>query len=1051
MKTIEVNIKTPGLETSIQSVGDLKARIKELKDIMASSEQGTQQYDQALKQLQQDSQKLTEINNATKQSLGALPGSYKEIENNMQALIEQYKTMAVVTDEDRQKQIELADQINKLNNQLKTLDAATGNYERNVGNYSSAFEGLRQVMDITKTASEQLGSGFTSIGGIIATTTGTATGLSSAFGAMGSVFDATAGVAFSLYDSIDKVNIAYKLGSDVLILFKGNQQAANVATQAGAAAQQASATASQALAVANEGAAAATVTATTATKGFTKALLANPITLIITAIVALIANLDKLVAAYKAIKNWITGNSKAIEENAQKSREAAKAASDLTIAKQQGLENLEKEIELLEAQGVSELKIIEIKKQKLIAMAKEHVAHVEALRITQADLYAQYKAGKAERDAWEAAWKAFNQANQQTKEYNKMIRDLDHQTELVRARNHTKQMQRISDEGQAKAKQAQEELKRQREDNSTKRIENLINITDKLTSSWQSSQRAVDNLTRSIERYESGLVEVYARIKADKKETDDLVKTQEDAVLALTQRNRELLKEQNRLQKVLNEYSFTLSPEQRSQYLSDLDIVTKKLKETNIEIEDENTKLQQYYDSSSNILAESTANFTSLLNKLFERDSKPLLTNMDDFRKRFLRLVDQSEVATNRLQQALVELEESYKRGGLSQEQFFQELKEAYESDLYAVSVGSLKLLADEFEKYGYKIKDEEGNYLQEFVSFYRTFTQRTYGFVTEYFKQYEIEFNKNLNNLTKNYQGVVENIQKTSTGLFSALSPNQLPEYSDMARALGIDPSIEYNTYQQSLQALKAYLEQRLSMLKEFISTANLPGEMKTKYEEQILQTQEALDDTIGKIGDSMKKGIQSQIAQVAAGVTNTLTRIQKAFNQKMDLAKTKADKIRNDTSLSAEQQQKLLAEQQEEYNKAFEANKKLEYANTVINTATSAMEAYKAMAGIPFVGPALGAAAAAAAVAAGVYQLMIIKNTQPDDITGGASTSDTSSSTPTIDINALLNQDQTARELDSSYYTSLQSQSTRVYVLQSDIEDTNNKVKTQVRQSSF
>ena len=113
--------------------------------------------------------------------------------------------------------------------------------------------------------------------------------------------------------------------------------------------------------------------------------------------------------------------------------------------------------------------------------------------------------------------------------------------------------------------------------------------------------------------------------------------------------------------------------------------------------------------------------------------------------------------------------------------------------------------------------------------------------------------------------------------------------------------------------------------------------------------------------------------------------------------------------------------------------------------------MEAYKAMAGIPFVGPALGAAAAAAAVAAGVYQLMIIKNTQPDDITGGASTADNSSSTPTIDINALLNQDQTARELDSSYYTSLQSQSTRVYVLQSDIEDTNNKVKTQVRQSSF
>lgn len=1046
MKTIEVNIKTPGLETSIQSVGDLKARIKELKDIMASSEQGTQQYDQALKQLQQDSQKLTEINNATKQSLEALPGSYKEIENNMQALIEQYKTMAVVTDEDKQKQIELAGQINELNNQLKQLDAATGNYERNVGNYSSAFEGLRQVMDITKTASEQLGSGFTSIGGIIATTTGSATGLSNAFGAMGSIFDATAGVAFSLYDSIDKVNIAYKLGSDVLLLFKGSQQAANVETQAATAAQNASATASQALATSNQAAAAATTTATTATKGFTKALLANPITLIVTAVVALIANLDKLVAAFKAVKNWITGNNKNLEENAQKSREAAKAASDLTIAKQQGLEELDKEIEMLEAQGVSELKIIEIKKQKLISMAKEHAAHTESLRLTQLDLYQQYKAGKADKEAWEAAYKAFEQANNQIKDYNKDIRELDRQTDLIKARNHTKEMNRIKEAGEAKAKQAKEDQQRAREDTSTKRIENLINITDKFTSSWQNQQRAVDDLNNSIERYEKGLLDVYTNIKVDNKIAKDSFDEQENKVKSLTERYSKLSAEQQRLQENLR-YG-NISKEQRLQYESDLDIISKKLKETGDELELEQSNLQQLHESNMNMLSTSTENFTTSLNKLFKKSGTALSTDMNALREKFLSLTDQSEVATNKLTSALTELRESYKRGGISQEEFLAELKKGMSSDVYDTAVGSLELLADELEKYGYKVRDEAGNYTEEFAAYFRVQTSRAYEFVSEYQKQLEISTLKSLDNYAKEYQGKMTGIQQKSKSLFK---PEALPEYQNIAKAFGIDPSIEYDTYQQSLQALKEYLEQRIALLQEFLQTEDLSSDLKEKYQQQLDESTEALANTSAEMGKAAKKGLQSQIVQVAAGITSTLGSIQKAFNSRMDAAKAKADKIRNDTSLSAEQQQKLLQEQQEEYNKAFEANKKLEYANTVINTATSAMEAYKSMAGIPFVGPALGAAAAAAAVAAGVYQLMTIKNTQPDDITGGASTADTSASTPTIDINALLNQDQTARELDSSYYTSLQSQSTRVYVLQSDIEDTNNKVKTQVRQSSF
>lgn len=41
--------------------------------------------------------------------------------------------------------------------------------------------------------------------------------------------------------------------------------------------------------------------------------------------------------------------------------------------------------------------------------------------------------------------------------------------------------------------------------------------------------------------------------------------------------------------------------------------------------------------------------------------------------------------------------------------------------------------------------------------------------------------------------------------------------------------------------------------------------------------------------------------------------------------------------------------------------------------STAVAAMEAYKAMAGIPIVGPALGAIAAAAAIASGAAQIAV------------------------------------------------------------------------------
>ena len=63
----------------------------------------------------------------------------------------------------------------------------------------------------------------------------------------------------------------------------------------------------------------------------------------------------------------------------------------------------------------------------------------------------------------------------------------------------------------------------------------------------------------------------------------------------------------------------------------------------------------------------------------------------------------------------------------------------------------------------------------------------------------------------------------------------------------------------------------------------------------------------------------------------------------------------------------------------KGFKAWKAFATAQALVNTYSSAVAAYNAMAGIPFVGPALATAAAAAAIAAGLANVAVIQSTNP------------------------------------------------------------------------
>lgn len=120
---------------------------------------------------------------------------------------------------------------------------------------------------------------------------------------------------------------------------------------------------------------------------------------------------------------------------------------------------------------------------------------------------------------------------------------------------------------------------------------------------------------------------------------------------------------------------------------------------------------------------------------------------------------------------------------------------------------------------------------------------------------------------------------------------------------------------------------------------------------------------------------------------------------------------------------------------------------AQALIDTYSAANSAYSAMAGIPIVGPALGAAAAAAAIAAGIAN---VKKIWEVDETSGASASSASAS---VAAPAALNTApvEYTRNLLGNKETDELNQPVKCYVVESDITSAQTKVAVTESNASF
>lgn len=119
---------------SITSLKEYKKHIDELRGALLGLDESSQEYADIAAEIKNEQDKLNEVMKVGKKDTDAADGSYNKLAQTMAELKKQWKATGDEAERDQ-----LGKQIVEINDKLKELDASTGNFQRNVGNYETAF------------------------------------------------------------------------------------------------------------------------------------------------------------------------------------------------------------------------------------------------------------------------------------------------------------------------------------------------------------------------------------------------------------------------------------------------------------------------------------------------------------------------------------------------------------------------------------------------------------------------------------------------------------------------------------------------------------------------------------------------------------------------------------------------------------------------------------------------------------------------------------------------------------------------------------------------
>ena len=125
----------PAIKSLKGLADEVNACRKEVNRLDEEGKSGTQEYQEALVDLKGAQQDYNAAVRMSIKEAGAAKGSYNEMTVAMAKLKDEWKATG-----DAAKRMELGKQIKSINDQLKALDASTGNYQRNVGDYTNAMK-----------------------------------------------------------------------------------------------------------------------------------------------------------------------------------------------------------------------------------------------------------------------------------------------------------------------------------------------------------------------------------------------------------------------------------------------------------------------------------------------------------------------------------------------------------------------------------------------------------------------------------------------------------------------------------------------------------------------------------------------------------------------------------------------------------------------------------------------------------------------------------------------------------------------------------------------
>ena len=245
----------------------------------------------------------------------------------------------------------------------------------------------------------------------------------------------------------------------------------------------------------------------------------------------------------------------------------------------------------------------------------------------------------------------------------------------------------------------------------------------------------------------------------------------------------------------------------------------------------------------------------------------------------------------------------------------------------------------------------------------------------------------------------------------------------------------------QEEAAAQKAAEEKQKAAEAELAARQKLEDELfaltLTAQEREELAAQQKFDERVAIAGDDeglLRAATERLQADLATIEQKYLDQESKAKDEAAAKDKARRDKEREEELANAEAISKarlsvakqtlgalaalndaFAGESEVEQKKAFERSKKIQSAQALISTYESAVQAFKSLAGIPVVGPALGTAASVAAIASGLAQ---VKNIQSQTFGGGATAPSAPTPSPALSAAATeATQAPSAPTLDLSF----------------------------------